>query len=71
MQSENLRTFEIALHILRFLRLHSYLEIVQIAQIAHAHYTCSWYRKLLANCSTKDEERRQDNVTGDDLHAST
>ena len=46
----NLSNLKIALCILRILGLRFNLEIVQIT---HAHY--SWYRRRLANCSTKDE----------------
>ena len=47
-QSGNLHNLEIALRILRILRLCSNIEI---AQITHAHY--SWHRRRLGNCSTK------------------
>ena len=51
-QSENLRNLEIALHILRILRLHSYLEIV--------HYSCVISR--LHNYSAQSDQLRMHTI---------
>ena len=71
-----LHCLENLLRILRILRLLSNLEIVHYTCVtsglrkysAHAH--CSWYKRWLANCSTKGW-RWQDNGTGDGLHVRT
>ena len=67
-QSENLGNLEIALHILRILRLRTIVVISRLPNYSaqssdctnNAHY--SWYRRQLANCSTngwKRQERRR------------